>query len=114
MRLETEEAVARRICELMYVERKAKKISQQKLCESLNITQGLLSKIENGKLNIQCLIHFNTKILGEVATSKQSVFIKVSEIKPVTLPTSSVLSFSSPPIVWSLLSICLILQHSVE
>lgn len=50
MRLETEEKVARRICSLMHAERKARKISQQKLCESLGITQGLLSKIENGKL----------------------------------------------------------------
>jgi transcriptional regulator with XRE-family HTH domain len=50
MRLESEDKVARRICALMHAERKAKKISQQKLCESLGITQGLLSKIENGKL----------------------------------------------------------------
>jgi len=50
MRLETEEKVANRICSLMHAERKVKKISQQKLCESLGITQGLLSKIENGKL----------------------------------------------------------------
>jgi len=50
MKLETENKVARRICDLMYAERKAKKISQQKLCESLGITQGLLSKIENQKL----------------------------------------------------------------
>jgi transcriptional regulator with XRE-family HTH domain len=50
MKLETEEAVARRICNLMHAERKAKKISQQKLCEDLGITQGLLSKIENEKL----------------------------------------------------------------
>ncbi len=50
MRLETEEKVAHRICTLMHAERKIRKISQQKLCESLGITQGLLSKIENGKL----------------------------------------------------------------
>jgi transcriptional regulator with XRE-family HTH domain len=50
MRLESEDTVARRICSLMYAERKAKKISQQKLCEDLGITQGLLSKIENKKL----------------------------------------------------------------
>jgi transcriptional regulator with XRE-family HTH domain len=50
MKLETEEAVARRICNLMHAERKVKKISQQKLCEDLGITQGLLSKIENEKL----------------------------------------------------------------
>jgi transcriptional regulator with XRE-family HTH domain len=50
MKLESEEKVARRICALMHAERKSKKISQQKLCESLGITQGLLSKIENGKL----------------------------------------------------------------
>ncbi len=50
MKLETENAVARRICNLMYAERKAKKISQQALCEDLKITQGLLSKIENEKL----------------------------------------------------------------
>lgn len=50
MRLESEDTVARRICSLMHVERKAKKISQQKLCSNLGITQGLLSKIENGKL----------------------------------------------------------------
>lgn len=50
MRLESEEKVAGRICTLMHAERKTRKISQQKLCESLGITQGLLSKIENGKL----------------------------------------------------------------
>ncbi len=50
MKLETEDKVGRRICDLMYAERKAKKISQQKLCESLGITQGLLSKIENKRL----------------------------------------------------------------
>ena len=50
MKLETENAVARRICNIMFAERKAKKISQQKLCEDLKITQGLLSKIENEKL----------------------------------------------------------------
>ncbi len=50
MKLETEIAVSRRICNLMYAERKAKKISQQSLCENLKITQGLLSKIENEKL----------------------------------------------------------------
>ncbi len=50
MKLEAENKIARRICDLMYAERKAKKISQQKLCESLGITQGLLSKIENQKL----------------------------------------------------------------
>ena len=50
MKLETENAVARRICSLMHAERKAKKISQQKLCKDLGITQGLLSKIENSKL----------------------------------------------------------------
>ena len=50
MKLETENAVARRICNLMYAERKAKKLSQQSLCDDLQITQGLLSKIENEKL----------------------------------------------------------------
>ncbi|NBU19813.1 XRE family transcriptional regulator [bacterium] len=50
MKLETETAVARRICNIMFAERKAKKISQQRLCEDLKITQGLLSKIENEKL----------------------------------------------------------------
>lgn len=50
MRLESEETVAHRICTLMHAERKMKKISQQKLSSNLGITQGLLSKIENGKL----------------------------------------------------------------
>lgn len=50
MRIESEERVAKRICAIMHAERKANKISQQKLCESLGITQGLLSKIENEKL----------------------------------------------------------------
>lgn len=50
MRLESEEKVGQRICKIMHSERKIKKISQQKLCESLGITQGLLSKIENEKL----------------------------------------------------------------
>lgn len=50
MRIESEETISRRICTLMYGERKAKKISQQDLCKTLGITQGLLSKIENGKL----------------------------------------------------------------
>jgi transcriptional regulator with XRE-family HTH domain len=50
MKLESEETVATRICNLMYTERKIKKISQQELCKSLKITQGLLSKIENEKL----------------------------------------------------------------
>jgi transcriptional regulator with XRE-family HTH domain len=50
MKLENENAVGRRICNLMYAERKAKKISQQRLCDDLKITQGLLSKIENEKL----------------------------------------------------------------
>lgn len=50
MKLETENAVSRRICTLMHAERKFRKISQQKLCKDLGITQGLLSKIENSKL----------------------------------------------------------------
>ena len=51
MKLETESTVVRRICSLMYLERKLKKISQQDLCAQLGITQGLLSKIENSKLS---------------------------------------------------------------
>ena len=85
MRLETEESVARRICELMYVERKAKKISQQKLCESLNITQGLLSKIENGKLKpsvyvwlIFCKL-FN--LSSEIAMSETAARKRISQVK---------------------------------
>ncbi len=50
MKLETESAVGKRICSIMHAERKNKKISQQDLCRELGITQGLLSKIENGKL----------------------------------------------------------------
>ena len=51
MKFESESAVMRRICGLMYAERKNKKISQQDLCSQLGITQGLLSKIENTKLS---------------------------------------------------------------
>ena len=50
MKLEKESAIGRRICNLMYAERKVLRISQQELCKKLGITQGLLSKIENEKL----------------------------------------------------------------
>ena len=51
MKLEAESLIVKRICGLMFAERKAKQISQQELCSHLGITQGLLSKIENGKLS---------------------------------------------------------------
>ena len=51
MKLEPEENITRRICSLMYAERKFENISQQELCSHLGITQGLLSKIENTKLS---------------------------------------------------------------
>lgn len=51
LKIESETNVTRRICSLMYTERKAKNMSQQELCKFLGITQGLLSKIENTKLS---------------------------------------------------------------
>ena len=55
MKLETETAVARRICNLMYAERKAKKISQQRLCDDLKITQGLFIQDRKRKVEAFCL-----------------------------------------------------------
>lgn len=85
MRLESEETVARRICSLMHVERKAKKISQQKLCESLGITQGLLSKIENGKLKPSVYVWLTFCRLfsldSEIAMSEQSTKKRLSQLK---------------------------------
>jgi transcriptional regulator with XRE-family HTH domain len=91
MKLESENKIARRICDLMYAERKAKKISQQKLCESLGITQGLLSKIENQKLQPSVYVWLTfCRIFGlssEIAMSETnarkrlSVLKKKSEVK---------------------------------
>jgi transcriptional regulator with XRE-family HTH domain len=85
MRLETEEAVAKRICNLMYAERKAKKISQQKLCSNLGITQGLLSKIENGKLKPSVYVWLTFcrlfSVDSEIAMSEQSFKKRMSQIK---------------------------------
>ncbi len=88
MKLESEETVARRICGLMYAERKAKKISQQKLCENLGITQGLLSKIENKKLKPSVYVWltfcklFNLK--SELAMSEAPFKKRMAQLKKHT------------------------------
>ncbi len=88
MRLETEEKVAHRICTLMHAERKVKKISQQKLCQSLGITQGLLSKIENGKLKPSVYVWLTFCRLftvdSEVAMSETSFRKRLSQSKKPT------------------------------
>jgi transcriptional regulator with XRE-family HTH domain len=85
MRLESEETVAKRICSLMHAERKAKKISQQKLCDNLGITQGLLSKIENGKLKPSVYVWLTFCKLfsldSEIAMSEQSFRKRMAQIK---------------------------------
>jgi transcriptional regulator with XRE-family HTH domain len=85
MRLESEETVARRICSLMFTERKAKKISQQKLCSNLGITQGLLSKIENGKLKPSVYVWLTFcklfAVNSEVAMSEQNYRKRIAQIK---------------------------------
>jgi DNA-binding XRE family transcriptional regulator len=85
MRLESEDTVARRICSLMFTERKAKKISQQKLCNNLGITQGLLSKIENGKLKPSVYVWLTFcklfSINSEVAMSEQNYRKRIAQIK---------------------------------
>jgi transcriptional regulator with XRE-family HTH domain len=85
MRIESEDKVATRICALMHAERKAKKISQQKLCESLGITQGLLSKIENGKLKPSVYVWLTFCKLfsmdAEVAMADVSFKKRLSQVK---------------------------------
>ena len=85
MRLETEDKVARRICDLMFAERKAQKISQQKLCESLGITQGLLSKIENKKLQPSVYVWLTfCRIFGlssEIAMSEPQYKKRIVQLK---------------------------------
>jgi transcriptional regulator with XRE-family HTH domain len=85
MRLESEDTVAKRICSLMHAERKARKISQQKLCDSLGITQGLLSKIENGKLKPSVFVWLTFcrlfNLSSEIAMSEQSFRKRISQIK---------------------------------
>jgi transcriptional regulator with XRE-family HTH domain len=88
MRIESEETVARRICTLMHAERKAKKISQQKLCDSLGITQGLLSKIENIKLKPSVFVWLTFCKLfnldSEIAMSEQQFRKRMAQIKKST------------------------------
>ncbi|MFZ9594804.1 MAG: helix-turn-helix transcriptional regulator [Bdellovibrionia bacterium] len=85
MKLESEESVARRICNLMHAERKAKKISQQKLCENLGITQGLLSKIENEKLKPSVYVWLTfCRLFGldsEIAMSESQFKKRMSSLK---------------------------------
>ena len=89
MRLESEDKVARRICALMLAERKFRKVSQQKLCESLGITQGLLSKIENGKLKPSVYVWLTfCKIFGmdsEIAMSEPTFKKRLTSLKPSKL-----------------------------
>ena len=88
MRLETEDAVARRICSLMFAERKTRKISQQKLCDNLGITQGLLSKIENGKLKPSVYVWLTFcklfSLNSEIAMSEQTFKKRMVQIKKDT------------------------------
>jgi DNA-binding XRE family transcriptional regulator len=85
MKLETETAVARRICNLMYAERKTKKMSQQSLCRNLGITQGLLSKIENEKLKPSVYVWLTfCRIFGidsEIAMSEAQFKKRMSSLK---------------------------------
>ncbi len=85
MKIETETAVARRICSLMHAERKFNKISQQVLCKELGITQGLLSKIENGKLkpSVYSWLAF-CQLFGlksDIALSENQYRKKMSQLK---------------------------------
>ena len=85
MKLEAESNVVRRICSLMYAERKAKKISQQDLCSDLGITQGLLSKIENAKLSPSVYVWLTfCRIFGldaEISMSETNTRKRLSAIK---------------------------------
>lgn len=85
MKLETESAVARRICNIMFAERKAKKISQQRLCEDLKITQGLLSKIENEKLKPSVFVWLTFcrifSLNPEIAMSEASFKKRMAQLK---------------------------------
>ena len=85
IRLENEDAIARRICGIMYAERKAKKISQQNLCGNLGITQGLLSKIENGKLKPSVFVWLTFcklfNIDSEIAMNEQMFKKRIGQIK---------------------------------
>ncbi len=93
MRLETEDKVARRICDLMHAERKAKKISQQKLCESLGITQGLLSKIENKKLQPSVYVWLTFcrlfSLSSEIAMSEPNYKKRIVQLKKRNAPKIS-------------------------
>lgn len=88
MRLESEETVAGRICSLMHAERKVKKISQQKLSSNLGITQGLLSKIENGKLKPSVYVWLTFCKLfaldSEIAMSETPYRKRMSQLKKKT------------------------------
>jgi transcriptional regulator with XRE-family HTH domain len=85
MKIESEDTIGRRICELMHAERKAKKISQQKLCENLGITQGLLSKIENQKLKPSVYVWLTfCKMFGlspEIAMSESPFKKRIAQLK---------------------------------
>ena len=85
MKLETEKAVATRICNLMYAERKTKKISQQDLCKDLKITQGLLSKIENEKLKPSVYVWLTFcrlfKLQPEIAMDNQQFKKRIATLK---------------------------------
>lgn len=88
MKLESEESVGRRICNLMYAERKTKKVSQQELCRTLGITQGLLSKIENEKLKPSVYVWLIfTKMFGlspEIAMNENLFRKRMAQLKKNT------------------------------